>query len=368
MLNTAIVTTTINIPYFLDDFSKNAIKYNHENIKFYIIGDLKTPKEIKNYLNKLSLNYKFEYQYFDIDEQEHRLKDQKKLLEVIPYNSGSRKMLGNYIAYNDGADLLIQIDDDNFILDEDFISHHQRVCKPIDINLYDSNTGWYNVYLNLNEKNNIPFFPRGFPWSKRDYHNENIIKQTSEKKIVSVINGFVFEDPDIDAIARLNWPINVISSKKDINETFGLYPGTWSSFNNQNTSTNRETSRVYFTPSCAGRNSDIWTSYIMFKLTEQKNEIIGFGAPYVKQIRNEHNLWTDLKDEFQNNKLTEYFVSLLKKVDIDTSTYPVMLESLIKNSLKQIDIDKKKFSEEDFNYLKNYFIEYDIWNNSFELK
>ena len=62
MLNTAIVTTTINIPYFLDDFSKNAIKYNHENIKFYIIGDLKTPKEIKNYLNKLSLNYKFEYQ------------------------------------------------------------------------------------------------------------------------------------------------------------------------------------------------------------------------------------------------------------------------------------------------------------------
>ena len=29
--------------------------------------------------------------------------------------------------------------DDNFILDEDFISHHQ-VCKPIDINLYDSNT------------------------------------------------------------------------------------------------------------------------------------------------------------------------------------------------------------------------------------
>ena len=222
MLNTAIVTTTINIPYFLDDFSKNAIKYNHENIKFYIIGDLKTPKEIKNYLNKLSLNYKFEYQYFDIDEQEHRLKDQKKLLEVIPYNSGSRKMLGNYIAYNDGADLLIQIDDDNFILDEDFISHHQRVCKPIDINLYDSNTGWYNVYLNLNEKNNIPFFPRGFPWSKRDYHNENIIKQTSEKKIVSVINGFVFEDPDIDAIARLNWPINVISSKKDINEQMEL--------------------------------------------------------------------------------------------------------------------------------------------------
>ena len=106
----------------------------------------------------------------------------------------------------------------------------------------------------------------------------------------------------------------------------------------------------------------------MFKLTEQKNEIIGFGAPYVKQIRNEHNLWTDLKDEFQNNKLTEYFVSLLKKVDIDTSTYAVMLESLIKNSLKQIDIDKKNFSEEDFNYLKNYFIEYDIWNNSFELK
>ena len=45
-----------------------------------------------------------------------------------------------------------------------------------------------------------------------------------------------------------------------------------------------------------------------------------------------------------------------------------MLQNLIKNSLAQSYIDKKNFSEEDFNYLKNYFIEYDIWNNSFELK
>ena len=77
--------------------------------------------------------------------------------------------------------------------------------------------------------------------------------------------------------------------------------------NNQNTSTSRELTSVFFTPVAAGRNSDIWTSYIICKLVETSKDVVAFGAPYVKQFRNPHNLWTDLKDELPNNILTDYF-------------------------------------------------------------
>ena len=67
-LKTAVVTTTINIPYFLEDLSHNAQKFKHSNIKFYIIGDLKTPLEIKDYIKELSLKFNFELEFYEFTE------------------------------------------------------------------------------------------------------------------------------------------------------------------------------------------------------------------------------------------------------------------------------------------------------------
>ena len=186
-----------------------------------------------------------------------------------------------------------------------------------------------------------------------------------KKKKIVLINGLVFEDPDIDAISRLFWPIRVIGTKNNLNENFGLYPGTWSSFNNQNTSTSRELTSVYFTPVCVGRNSDIWTSFVMCKLTEVAGDVIAFGAPYVKQLRNEHDLWDDLKLELENNILTDYFVNLLKNSKIKKNNYLAMLIDLINNCINDVNLDKN-LSNDDKNYIKQYFKEYKIWANCFK--
>ena len=154
-----------------------------------------------------------------------------------------------------------------------------------------------------------------------------------------MINGLVLEDPDVDAISRLFWPIRVVSSKNKLTSNFGLYPGTWSSFNNQNTSTSRELTSVFYTRS-NGRNSDIWTSYVICKLAETSKDVIAFGAPYVKQYRNPHNLWLDLKDELPNNLLTDYFVNLLSSIKLKKSSYMDMLLSLINKSLNKIKKEK----------------------------
>ena len=92
----------------------------------------------------------------------------------------------------------------------------------------------------------------------------------------------------------------------------------------------------------SGRNSDIWTSYVICKLAETSKDVIAFGAPYVKQYRNPHNLWLDLKDELPNNLLTDYFVNLLSSIKLKKSSYMDMLLSLINKSLNKIKKEKIK--------------------------
>ena len=76
-------------------------------------------------------------------------------------------MIGNMIAALEGAEGCIMIDDDNFILDKiDFLKFHDRINNTISTNILSSSTGWFNVHSQLIEKTSIPFYPRGFPWSK----------------------------------------------------------------------------------------------------------------------------------------------------------------------------------------------------------
>ncbi|MBH30577.1 MAG: hypothetical protein CMG71_01130 [Candidatus Marinimicrobia bacterium] len=365
MNKTAVITTTINVPKFLDGISENAIKNKHSNISFYIIGDKKTPNEAVEYCKSLTKKFPYVYLYYDIDQQEKRLSKYPDLLKIIPYNSGVRKLLGNFIAVLDGADTVIQIDDDNFVTSDDLIGCHNVVGSSVDIDLYHSENGWYNVYTPLIEKNNIPFFPRGYPWSKRDYDNQYKIEKITKSARVVLINGLVYEDPDIDAISRLFWPIRVTGIKPGFNRSFGLNPGTWCSFNNQNTSTSSELTQVFFTPPSAGRNSDIWTSYVICKLVEHFSDVVAFGKPFVNQIRNVHDLWNDLQDELLNNIATDRFISLLRSINLTEKSYNKALNELIKKCLIQLNKSKYEIPDRQFEMIKQYFIEYDVWSKYF---
>ena len=362
-----IVTTTIRVPVFLEEISENALRYHKDNINFIIIGDKNTPQDAINYCINLDKKYPYSFDYYSIEDQERELKQYQDLLEIVPYNSGSRKLLGCFIAYKQGADVVIQIDDDNFIGERDFVGEHCVVSTNKPMDLYHSETGWYNIYENIIEESNIPIFPRGYPWGQRIYSKQSDVDCILEEKKVVLINGLVYEDPDIDAISRLFWPIRIIGMKDTINDNFGLYPGTWTSFNNQNTSMTRELAQVYFTPIAAGRNSDIWTSYVMCRLVEEKGDVIAFGAPYVKQFRNPHDLWDDLELELLNNKTTDIFVSILKTTILEGDSYIDLLKDLIKKSIQLIDsIDGGELNSDQVDMMKKYFEQYNVWAHAIE--
>ena len=95
-----IVTTTINKPTIA------TLKFCEKDWNFIIVGDLKTPHELYRDLeNKFS-----NVLYLSPDDQE---KKYKELSDSIGWNSIERRNIGFVEAYNQGADIVATVDDDN---------------------------------------------------------------------------------------------------------------------------------------------------------------------------------------------------------------------------------------------------------------
>lgn len=367
-INTKIgfCTTTINIPNFLDEFSLNFKKNKHENIIFYIVGDYKTPDGITQYIESLSKKFDFEYKYYDVKKIKKIFKKYPKLKKLIKFYSGQMKFIGVFLSYLDDCEICLQIDDDNFNLEKDYLAEVKKIFSQNNFKIVKSQSGWVNIYNFLKEKKNIEIYPRAFPWSQRFKKEKLNIKR---KRINSIFyNGSVFGDPDIDAIARLNSNIDVLGFKKKKFSQWGINPGSWTSFNNQNSGLIKDLVPAYFTPYTTGRNADIWASYMVCKVASMHKKTIVFGKPTVRQIRNPHNLWRDLSDEFQNDYLTDQFVDLLKFLKVKKKeNYLLSCKEICNKSIKLIQKSKKlNLKKEDKNYILSFFKEYLIWISLFE--
>jgi len=359
MKRTALITTTINMPEMLEKCCKNAIKNNHKNIEYFVVGDKKTPKAVAKYCEKLTSNYKFPVHYLDLKDQEELLKKYPKLLKLVPYNDACRKLYGLVIAYIQGFDTLIMLDDDNHPTDHDFFKYHGIVGQEKEIRLIESPSGWFNTCQYLIEENNMPFYYRGFPWSQRKVKKDTIKIHKTKSKI-TVNSGFWLDDPDVDATTRLYWPVNAVGMKKEMEPYFGLNPGTWCPFNNQNTAMAREVLPAYYTPYTALRFSDLFPAYVICRIAEQLNHVISFGYPFVRQLRNPHNLWSDVQLEVVGAQCAETIIKLLRSAKLTGDTYHKCLGELNKHFSKEIEgvkalpDDQSKMLMSFFNDLKIY--------------
>lgn len=359
MSKTVLVTTTIRIPVFLRDVATNARHHEHTDFSCLVIGDTKTPAETAAFCEQVTRECGIQVTYLSLDDQRAALAEYPELWDLIPLNSGSRKQIGNFLAYLQGCETLIMLDDDNFLTAGDFVGFYQRVGQSVVMDLFEASSGWYNIYESLVEARGLPLYPRGFPWSFRVPSQGPVHRRRAAARI-AVINGLVLEDPDVDAIARLFAPIEVVGLRPEFEPQFGLMPGTWAPFNNQNTALAREIVPVFFTPPSTGRNADIWTSYVICRLTEHAGQVIAFGQPLVRQIRNPHNLWKDLEDERLNNRATDSFVQLLREVPLTERTYAGALEELLDGCVDRLPF-LSHVADDEREMMEAFLSEYKTW-------
>ena len=242
--------------------------------KLIVVGDKKSPKN-------------WNVQNVDFLSVENQESSGFKLSSIMPYNHYCRKMFGYLQAMKQGAEIIIDTDDDN-------------IPKPNwtfpefvgSFNYIPENTGQINIYELFTDQK---IWPRGFPLrliTSKTISKESIAVKESN---IGIWQGLADEDPDVDAIYRLT--SNEFCDFKN-EPPVVLGKQTICPFNSQNTAFRKELFVLLYMPTYVTfRFTDILRGLVAQPIMWLYDLQLGFTHATVVQKRNAHDFMKDFESE-----------------------------------------------------------------------
>lgn len=269
---TAVIVTSINSPTpilrALADGCRAA------GFRFLVVGDTKSPPGFT--LDGCD--------FLDIASQ-HR--SGFALAKLCPVSHYARKNVGYLAAIRDGAELIVETDDDNMPCGA-FFAPRERVQQAKAV----AGASWINVYGYFSDS---LIWPRGLPLTAVHAPRAPYAELTIATVDCPIQQGLADGNPDVDAIYRLLLPL---PQDFRADRRIALGPGSWCPFNSQNTAWWPAAFPLLYLPAhCSFRMTDIWRSFIAQRIAAINDWHILFHEPTVRQERNEHNLMRDFVDE-----------------------------------------------------------------------
>ena len=288
-----------------------------DNCNLIVVGDKKTPQ-----------NWHCENaEFLSVKTQEDL---GFELSKILPYNHYCRKMIGYLKAIKDGANYIIDTDDDNIPKDNwafpEFNGNYNLI----------KGEGFINIYQYYTDQQ---IWPRGLPLDliSKKYNIEDLVSRRNSN--VGIWQGLADEDPDVDAIYRLT--SNKVCTFEE-KEPVVLDIGTISPFNTQNTIITKELFTLMYLPTYVTfRFTDILRGLIAQPIMWLYGYHLGFTNATVIQKRNPHDYMADFISEIPMYKNCEKVVGLVsssisKRNSIGTNLYQAY------ESLLEEDIVKKE--------------------------
>jgi hypothetical protein len=320
-----LVVTTINIPTLLEGYADNFAKYGHlKEVDTIIVGDRKTPHEECKQLARRLTDRGFKTVYLDLPEQEKYLDRFPKYKPLVPYNSDNRRNIGYLMAAEQGTDILAAVDDDNFVMDEDWYAGHAHLGKRQKLRTAAPPNGWFNACSLIDYDPPRTIYARGYPYHKRWTPNEIVYSTTEGRPVMN--GGMWLREPDVDSLTRLSQP--VVGMRVN-DPCVMLARGVMAPINTQNTTFHRDTvPAFYFVPVgdpiggvACDRYGDIWAGFLCEKVLYHLDDRITFGNPACDHRRNVHRLLQDLEVEMWSVVLTDQLADHLASWTLKGSTY-----------------------------------------------
>lgn len=287
---TLVITSIANDKLgVLHTFAKECTQ---RNIKFIMIGDTKSPAE-------------FHIEGCDFWSVDRQLTVDSKFAKLCPTKHYARKNIGYIIALQNGTTELVETDDDNLPRAE-FWEPTTRNIHAVDV----KETGWINVYKYFSNKF---IWPRGLPLEELQKTTPALSSFEMKEIICPIQQGLADENPDVDAVYRLTYPLPLDFEKTG--KPVALGKNAWSPFNSQNTYWYQEAFPLLYLPAyCSFRMTDIWRSYVAQRISWENDWSILYHDATVWQERNQHNLLKDFEDEIpgylNNSKICQELSNL----------------------------------------------------------
>lgn len=207
------------------------------------------------------------------------------LSRFLPDNHYCRKNLAYAEAIRQGAEVIVDTDDDNYPKpDWGYPAFDGAYTQP------RRNSEFVNVYRFFTDR---MIWPRGLPLPEIQ---APFSETRTEPKLVKVgvWQGLADGDPDVDAIFRLTRAGNTTFNER---EPIVLPTGSICPFNSQNTVVRRELFPLLYLPAVSFRFTDILRGLIAQPIMWQHGYSLGFTKPTVDQKRNPHDYMKDFESE-----------------------------------------------------------------------
>src|ERR1044071_10104997 len=147
---------------------------------FILIGDRKSPPEFR--LDNC--------RFFSLEQQKALEFESARLMPVGHY---ARKNLGYLIALREGAETILETDDDNWP-GQKFFDPKPLHCAA---SVVDA-AGWVNVYRYFTD---VLIWPRGLPLD--EIHSTPPAARLQSSVVCPIQQGLADDNPDVDAVYRL---------------------------------------------------------------------------------------------------------------------------------------------------------------------
>jgi hypothetical protein len=256
-----------------------------------VIGDTKTPRDWAS--PKIT--------FLSVEDQLRTFGD---FAARIPVRHYSRKNLGYLYALRNGAKLILETDDDNIPANSFGAALQQRVHGQS-----IAHEGWVNIYRHFTDR---LIWPRGL--SLAAIHSVPPLGPPGLFEC-PIQQYLADDDPDVDAIYRLLYKDPVQFGQL---APIVLRPGAWCPFNSQNTVFFGAAFPLLYLPCHVSfRMTDIWRSFVAQAVLWAHDFHLSFHSATVRQVRNDHNLMHDFRDEVpgyvNNDRIAELLASEWKK-------------------------------------------------------
>ena len=292
-----------------------------------VVADLKTQEPYN-----VSGNCTFIY--FSVSRQQQLAKS-STFASRVPWNHFGRKNLGYLFAIANGAQRIWDFDDDNMLLSSDKILPRSEDTGESFLTIKDMKQISINPYPLLGAQ----FFawPRGFPLDLIRQHRTRpteaqIVEINSLVGSVGVIQALANEDPDVDAIYRLQRELPFSFNGMSQNNKLLLVPlDSYIPWNAQATLF-RDTHAMwstYLPISVHGRVSDIWRSFIAQRIFRDTCIRTAFMTEAsVRQTRKPHSYLADFDAEQDLYRKSGQMLKFLNSWQAKGADFAANLESL----------------------------------------
>jgi hypothetical protein len=343
-----IVCTTINSGEFLKPYAEEILAAGaQDRVRMIIIPDRKTPLALTEAVSG-AMKAGISIECPSVIEQEAFLAT-AGASGMFPLDSDGRRNIGYLMAWRDGADITITIDDDNlpdhgYAGDYNWLLAHEHALTAGSMPFVTSSTGFYNPCRGLQFAPDVPVWARGFPYGKRIHATYGTELRPCE---VAINAGLWFGDPDVDAITRLAvQPVAIRDSLKQGPACLG--DDTWAPVNSQNTAVRREVIPAYCYFESAKRFSDIWQGYFAQACARHLGQHVRFGTPASDcAVRNDHDLLNDLRLEYDGIMMADKVLDWLTGLKLEGSTYQeayaCLREALLDYSADETDLSMREY-------------------------